>query len=30
VISDIRMPDMNGLQLYNSLNAIYQNLRLIL
>ena len=30
VISDIRMPDMNGLQLYNSLNAIYQNLKLIL
>lgn len=30
VISDIRMPDMNGLQLYNSLNPIYQNLRLIL
>jgi two-component system, NtrC family, response regulator GlrR len=30
VISDIRMPDRNGLQLYNSLNAIYQNLKLIL
>ena len=29
-ISDIRMPDMNGLLLCNSLNAIYQNLRLIL
>lgn len=30
VISDIRMTDMNGLQLYNSLKVINQNLRLIL
>ncbi len=29
VISDIRMPDMNGLQLYNSLKAINRNVRVI-
>jgi CheY-like chemotaxis protein len=29
VISDIRMPDMNGLELYNSLKAINRNVRVI-
>jgi two-component system, OmpR family, response regulator ChvI len=29
VISDIRMPDMNGLELYNSLKAINRNVRII-
>ena len=29
VISDVRMPDMNGLQLYNSLKAVNQNVRII-
>lgn len=29
VITDVRMPDMNGLQLYNSLKAINRNVRVI-
>jgi CheY-like chemotaxis protein len=29
VITDVRMPDMNGLQLYNSLKAINRNARII-
>jgi CheY-like chemotaxis protein len=29
VITDVRMPDMNGLQLYNSLKAINGNVRII-
>lgn len=29
VVTDVRMPDMNGLQLYNSLKAINRNVRII-